>query len=192
MAGSLWNPDTASTVGRTPGLGYHTLDPSSDSVQTASVRPWRVAEGGAAALGPGELLEYQQIKWSRERDEAALKAALGRHAPLPHEYHQKEFESNPSYWCIDNVLLDEMIDTLSSNAFFWAVVDGEIDDVQSLSTRFPGATVGSYQQIYFNLAQAPVEHTDWNLWQGSKEEELRGKNMRRGSLRSSGNGIAMN
>ncbi|ODO00395.1 hypothetical protein I350_07033 [Cryptococcus amylolentus CBS 6273] len=77
MAGSLWNPDTASTVGRTPGLGYHTLDPSSDSVQTASVRPWRVAEGGAAALGPGELLEYQQIKWSRERDEAALKAALG-------------------------------------------------------------------------------------------------------------------
>ncbi|TYJ51550.1 hypothetical protein B9479_007869, partial [Cryptococcus floricola] len=30
----------------------------------------------------------------------------------------------------------------------------------------------SYQQLAFNLAQAPVEHTEWNLWQGSKEEEV--------------------
>ncbi|ODN81563.1 hypothetical protein L202_01978 [Cryptococcus amylolentus CBS 6039] len=37
MSGSLWNPDTASMVGRTPGLGYHTLDPSSDSVQFVDV-----------------------------------------------------------------------------------------------------------------------------------------------------------
>ncbi|TYJ53317.1 hypothetical protein B9479_006032, partial [Cryptococcus floricola] len=47
---------------------------------------------------------------------------------------------------------------------------------RAASRRIPSAadnevSFTSYQQLSFNLAQAPVEHTDWNLWQGSKEEE---------------------
>ncbi|TYJ56122.1 hypothetical protein B9479_003232 [Cryptococcus floricola] len=37
LSGSLWNPDTASTVGGTAGLGYHTLDPSTATVQFVDV-----------------------------------------------------------------------------------------------------------------------------------------------------------
>ncbi|TYJ52065.1 hypothetical protein B9479_007342 [Cryptococcus floricola] len=36
-SGSLWNPDTASTVGGTAGLGYHTLDASTATVQFVDV-----------------------------------------------------------------------------------------------------------------------------------------------------------